>query len=60
LTQERIRTLDKDDSNGNLLRSVSLDPAQGAAFGLAVNATKGVVTLATVNDDSNRLDERFV
>jgi len=45
---------------GRFIGQLALDPAQGAAFGLAVNVTWGYVTLVTVNDDTNRLDERFV
>jgi hypothetical protein len=45
---------------GSFVGELSLDPAQGAAFGLAINVTGNTLTLATVNDDTNHLDERFV
>jgi hypothetical protein len=46
--------------SGKFLGQLSLDPVQGAAFGLAVSGTKRHITLVTVNDDTNKLDERFV
>jgi hypothetical protein len=45
---------------GTFVGQLSLDPAQGAAFGLALNVTKNQLTLATVNDDTNTLAERRV
>ena len=45
---------------GDFVGELSLDPAQGAAFGLAIKVKGNVLTLATVNDDTNHLDERFV
>jgi hypothetical protein len=45
---------------GHFVGQLSLDPAQGAAFGLALNVTGKTITLATVNDDTNKLDLRFV
>jgi hypothetical protein len=45
---------------GHFIGQLSLDPAQGAAFGLALNVTDKTITLATVNDDTNKLDLRFV
>ena len=45
---------------GHFVGQLSLDPAQGAAFGLALNVTDKTITLATVNDDTNKLDLRFV
>jgi DNA-binding beta-propeller fold protein YncE len=46
--------------SGTFVGQLSLDPGQGAAFGLALNMTKNVLTLVTVNDDTNHLDERFI
>jgi hypothetical protein len=46
--------------SGTFVGQLSLDPGQGAAFGLALNLTKKALTLASVNDDTNHLDERFV
>jgi uncharacterized protein (TIGR03118 family) len=43
---------------GTFVGELSLDPAQGAAFGLAVNQVGKAVTVATVNDDHNTLDLR--
>ena len=45
---------------GTFVGQLSLDPAQDAAFGLALNITKNQLTLATLNDDANTLDERHV
>jgi hypothetical protein len=45
---------------GGAIGQLSLDPAQGAAFGLAMRVTNNVLDLVTVNDDTNHLDERFV
>jgi hypothetical protein len=45
---------------GQFVGELSLDPAQGAAFGLAIQVNGDTLTLATVNDDTNMLDERFV
>jgi hypothetical protein len=41
---------------GAFVNSVSLDPAQGAAFGLVVRKVGQQFWLATVNDDTNALD----
>jgi hypothetical protein len=45
---------------GAFVGQLSLDSAQGAAFGLAENTTKHSLTLATINDGTNALDERFI
>jgi DNA-binding beta-propeller fold protein YncE len=45
---------------GRFIGQLSLDPAQGAAFGLAFYSTSMDLVAATVNDDTNTLDERFV
>jgi DNA-binding beta-propeller fold protein YncE len=46
---------------GKFVGQLSLDPAQGAAFGLAFYfTTSGDLIVATANDDTNTLDERFV
>jgi hypothetical protein len=45
---------------GRFVGELSLDPAEGAAFGLAINVTSNGITVATVNDDTNTLDERFI
>jgi hypothetical protein len=37
-----------------------LDPAEGAAFGLAFDFTSEDLIVATANHDTNTLDERFV
>jgi hypothetical protein len=44
---------------GHFVGQLSLAPAQGAAFGLALNVTDDTITLATINDDPNKLDRRF-
>jgi hypothetical protein len=46
--------------NGTFVGSLSLDPAQGAAFGLVVKKIGNQYWLATVNDDTNKLDIRVV
>jgi hypothetical protein len=46
--------------NSLSIRKDALDPEQGAAFGLALIASKDQLTLATVNDDTNTLDERAI
>jgi hypothetical protein len=38
----------------------SLDPAQGAAFGLVIENIGQSSIVATVNDDTNTLDVRWV
>lgn len=45
---------------GQFVGQLSLDATQGAAFGLALNTTKKVLEVATVNDATNSLDERFI
>jgi hypothetical protein len=45
---------------GHFVGQLSLDTTQGAAFGLALNVSKNVLELATVNDATNALDERFI
>jgi hypothetical protein len=45
---------------GTFLGQLSLDSGQGAAFGLATSVTGHKLTLATVNDGTNSLDERFL
>jgi hypothetical protein len=45
---------------GTFVGQLSLDQGQGAAFGLAMMVTKNKLTLATINDVTNSLDERFV
>jgi DNA-binding beta-propeller fold protein YncE len=46
--------------SGQFVGQLSLDSTQGAAFGLAVAASKRKLELATVNDATNALDERFI
>jgi hypothetical protein len=46
--------------SGQFVGQLSLDATQGAAFGLALNVSKNVLELATVNDATNALDERFI
>jgi hypothetical protein len=46
--------------NGQFVGQLSLDPAQGAAFGLAVSITKQGLLVSTVNDDTNHLDLRLI
>jgi hypothetical protein len=46
--------------HGKFVAQLSLDSTQGAAFGLALNVSKHVLELATVNDATNSLDERFI
>jgi DNA-binding beta-propeller fold protein YncE len=43
---------------GTYVGQLSVDSAQGAAFGLAITTTKHRLTLATVNDRTNTLDLR--
>jgi hypothetical protein len=45
---------------GKFVGELSLDSTQGAAFGLALKTSKNVLELATVNDATNTLDERFI
>jgi hypothetical protein len=45
---------------GQYVAQLSLDSTQGAAFGLALKVSKNVLELATVNDATNSLDERFI
>jgi hypothetical protein len=45
---------------GTFVGELSLDQGQGAAFGLAMTVNKNTLTLATINDVTNSLDERFV
>src|SRR5262249_37335522 len=46
--------------SGQFVGELSLDATPGAAFGLALNTSKNVLELATVNDATNTLDERFI
>ena len=43
---------------GAFVGQLSVDSAQGAAFGLAISMTKHHLTLAAVNDGTNTLDLR--
>jgi DNA-binding beta-propeller fold protein YncE len=46
---------------GTFVGQLSLDPGvQGAAFGLAISTGKRRLELATVNDGTNAVDERFL
>jgi sugar lactone lactonase YvrE len=47
---------------GHSVGQLSLDPATGSAFGLATTFDDGILTVATVNDDSNKntLDLRTI
>jgi DNA-binding beta-propeller fold protein YncE len=45
---------------GAFVGQLSVDSAQGAAFGLAMTSAKHRLTLATVNDGTNTLDLRFL
>jgi hypothetical protein len=45
---------------GHFVGQLSLDSTQGGAFGLALYVTKNVLEVATVNDVTNALDERFI
>jgi DNA-binding beta-propeller fold protein YncE len=47
-------------TSGQFDSQFSLDPAQGAAFGLAIENIGQSSIIATVNDDSNTLDIRVV
>jgi hypothetical protein len=46
--------------SGEFVGQFSLDATQGAAFGVALNVSKNVLEVATVNDVTNTLDERFI
>jgi hypothetical protein len=46
--------------SGQFVGELSLDSTQGAAFGLVLNVKKNVLEVATVNDATNTLDERFI
>jgi hypothetical protein len=46
--------------SGQFVGQLPLDPAAGAAFGLAVGFDRGMITVATVNDDTNALDLRSI
>jgi hypothetical protein len=46
--------------SGQFVGQLSLDSTQGAAFGLALNTSKNVLEVETVNDVTNTLDERFI
>jgi hypothetical protein len=46
--------------SGTFVAQLSLSSGQGGAFGLAMSVTKNTLGIATVNDVTNRLDERFV
>ena len=41
--------------DGKFVAQISVDPANGGAFGIALKATKGVVELAAVDDNANVL-----
>jgi hypothetical protein len=45
---------------GQFVGQLSLDSAQGAAFGLTLATSRRRLELATVNDATNTLDERFI
>jgi hypothetical protein len=45
---------------GTYIGQLSLSDGQGAAFGLAMTLSSHKLTLATINDVTNSLDERFV
>jgi hypothetical protein len=45
---------------GQFRGQLSTSASQGAAFGLVVNASRKTLELATVNDATNNLDERFI
>jgi len=42
--------------SGKFIGETSIDPAQGSAFGLAVEVNGDQVSFASVNDDSNSLE----
>jgi len=44
---------------GRFVGQLSLDPAQGAAFGVAFDFNSKALIVASVNVDTNTLDERF-
>jgi len=44
------------DPTGRYLAEVSIDPEQGAAFGIAIRITTGKIYLAAVDDNLNTLD----
>jgi DNA-binding beta-propeller fold protein YncE len=46
--------------SGQFVGQLSLDSAQGAAFGLALDTSKHRLVVATVNDVTNMLDRRFI
>lgn len=46
--------------HGQFVGELSLDPATGAAFGMATQVNEQGLTVATVNDDTNSLDIRTV
>jgi DNA-binding beta-propeller fold protein YncE len=46
--------------SGQFVGQFSLASAQGAAFGTVVTISKGKLEVATVNDATNTLDERFI
>jgi DNA-binding beta-propeller fold protein YncE len=46
--------------SGQFVGQLSLDSAQGAAFGTVVVISKRKLEVATVNDATNTLDERFI
>jgi uncharacterized protein (TIGR03118 family) len=41
---------------GKFVDQFSIDPAQGAAFGIAVDSSKGALRFAAVNDNTNTLE----
>jgi hypothetical protein len=47
-------------TTGRLVGPLSRDPANGAADGIAFDFTSKDLIVATVNDDTNTLGERFV
>jgi DNA-binding beta-propeller fold protein YncE len=46
--------------SGQFVGQLSLDSGQGAAFGVAVASSRRRLELATVNDATNAIDERFI
>jgi hypothetical protein len=43
-------------ATGKFVAQLSLDPAQGSAFGIALQSVNGKLRFAAVNDDSNSLE----
>jgi hypothetical protein len=42
--------------SGKFVGQFSIDPGQGSAFGLAISNDNGVLRLAAVNDDTNKVE----